>query len=250
MLPLLLAILLTGTGGPDSGAAGEGVASLGVVEALRTGPPEPGRPPLREVAPSPEAARPTGDLEGRQERERLRVFLLTMGPGDEVWERFGHNALLIRDDLTGEATAWNWGLFDFGAVDFIPRFLRGTMLYSMGPAPLEPFLESYRRANRSVYANELHLTPEEAEELDAFVRWNYRPENRQYRYDYFRDNCSTRLRDALDGILGGVLRQRFAGRETPRTFRWHSRRMVQELFWIDQGMSHLMGPRGDRPISE
>ena len=30
-----------------------------------------------------------------------------------------------------------------------------------------------------------------------------RPENLQYRYDYFIDNCSPRPRDMLDRILGG-----------------------------------------------
>lgn len=211
---------------------------------------------LLSVLPGPPP--PAGPAAAQQVRERgvpeegreVRVFLLTMGQGEEVWERFGHNALLLRDGATGEAVAWNWGLFDFQDVDFIPRFLEGTMRYSMGPAPFQPFLDSYVRADRSVYSNEIHLTPEQVRQLDEFIRWNYRPENRHYRYDYFRDNCSTRLRDALDGVLDGAIRERYGNRATDRTYRWHSRRMVQELFWIDHGMSHLMGPRGDRTITE
>jgi hypothetical protein len=185
-----------------------------------------------------------------ESEDRYRVFLLTMDQGDEVWERFGHNALLIRNESTGEELAWNWGLFDFQDVDFIPRFLKGTMLYQMGPAPVQPFLDSYVWADRSIYSNEIHLSQEQARELDEFVRWNYLPENRHYVYDYFRDNCSTRIRDILDRVLDGAIRDRYYERSTPHTYRWHSRRLVQGLFWIDQGMSHLMGTRGDRPITE
>ncbi len=180
---------------------------------------------------------------------RFRVHLLTMDRGDEVYEMFGHNALLIEDALTGQALAWNWGLFNFEDVDFIPRFLRGTMRYSMGPADPEPFLRSYQAANRAVYANEIFLTEEEAAELDAFVRWNFEPENRPYIYDYYRDNCSTRLRDALDLVLGGVLHDRFADESTGRSYRWYSRQLVQVTGWVDQGLSFLLGMRGDRPIT-
>jgi hypothetical protein len=179
----------------------------------------------------------------------LEVWLLTADRGDEVWEMFGHNALLIRDYRTGQELVWNWGLFNFDDVDFIPRFLRGTMRYTMGPSELEPFLRSYAMADRAVFANRLHLTAAEAESLDAFVRWNFLPENRPYIYDYYRDNCSTRIRDALDRVLGGALAERFQGEATPHSYRWHSRRQVQVTGWVDQGLSFLLGMRGDRPLS-
>jgi hypothetical protein len=181
---------------------------------------------------------------------RYEVHLLTMDQGDEVWEQFGHNALLIRDGLTGEELAWNWGLFNFEDVDFLPRFLRGTMRYTMGPMDPDALVASYVAYNRSVYAHRIHLSDEEAAELDAFVRWNFLPENRAYIYHYFLDNCSTRIRDALDGVLGGLLQDTFADRQTSRSFRWHARRLVQGTTWIDQGLSFLLGLRGDRPITE
>lgn len=180
----------------------------------------------------------------------LRVFLLTMDQGDEVWEKFGHNALLVRNEATGEEVAWNWGLFNFGDVDFIPRFLRGTMRYSMGGFPPDLMLREYIRADRTVYANEVRLSPSQAAELDAFVRWNALEENRHYIYDYFRDNCSTRVRDVLDQVLDGRLRAYFQDRVTPHSYRWHTRRLVQGTAWIDQGLSFLLGFRGDRPITE
>lgn len=182
--------------------------------------------------------------------ERYRVFLLTMDQGDEIWERFGHNAILIRDRLTGQDLAWNWGLFDFGAENFALRFIRGTMTFSMGPSELGPTLDAYARANRTVYSNEVFLTQEEARSLDDFVRWNFAPENREYVYDYFLDNCSTRTRDALDGILGGLLREQFGDIPTELSYRDHVHRLVHETVWLDQSLSFLLGSRGDAPLTE
>ncbi len=203
------------------------------------------------LPPSPAAApRQLPGTPAPADRARYEVHLLTMDQGDEVWELFGHNALLIRDLERGEELAWNWGLFDFDQVDFIPRFLRGTMLYTMGPALPGPFLQSYVASNRSIYSHRILLDDAEAAELDAFVRRNFLPENRDYVYHYFLDNCSTRIRDALDQVLGGILEEHFAPRLTERSFRWHARRLVQVSTWVDQGLSFLLGTRGDRPVSE
>lgn len=188
--------------------------------------------------------------------EDLTVYLLTMGPGDQVWERFGHNALWIRDHATGEDAVYNWGVFDFSDDDFLVRFLQGDMEYWVERAPLDWTVESYRRANRSVRYQELALTPEQRAELRDFAQWNIQPENRYYDYDYFRDNCSTRVRDALDEVLGGAISDAFSqrlaegpGRVGEVTYRWHARRLVQHDFVIDTGMHILLGPRGDRPIT-
>ena len=206
---------------------------------------------------SPPAAPTTsviGDIQAQAEtpaqEDRYQVFLLTMDQGDNVWEQFGHNAILIRDRTTGQDLAWNWGLFNFEDEDFLPRFLRGTMLYSMGPSRLESFLDAYRIANRTVYTNEILLTQPEAGELDRLVRQNFEPENRDYVYHYFRDNCSTRARDVLDTILSGGIAERFGEVETSMSYRWHTRRLIQETTWIDQGLSFLLGTRGDATRTE
>ena len=183
-------------------------------------------------------------------QDRYEVHLLTIDQGDQVWELFGHNALLVIDRDRGSATAWNWGIFDFGDVDFIPRFLRGTMRYQMAGMNPDAMVEAYRRDNRTIWANQVFLTPDEAEALAEHIAWHNLPENRHYTYDYFRDNCSTRIRDALDLAMGGTLLERFHPRETPHSYRWHSRRLVQVTGWVDQGLSFLLGPRGDVPLTE
>ena len=128
---------------------------------------------------------------------------MTMGPGEQVWERFGHNAIWIHDAVAGTDIAYNYGLFDFHQQDFLPRFIRGQMWYWMAGFPAQPYVQTYVRANRSVWLQQLDLPPAARLELQRFLEWNARPENRFYHYDYYKDNCSTRVRDALDRVIGG-----------------------------------------------
>lgn len=179
----------------------------------------------------------------------LRVFLVTMGPGEEVWNRFGHNAIWIHDDATGEDIVWNWGLFDFFQVGFWPRLVRGEMLYSMGGMTLERTVAQYQAEGRDVWAQELALTPIQKTDLDRLIRRNAQPANRDYIYNYYLDNCSTRVRDALDAVLGGGIERHFSGISSETTWRWHTRRLVQMAPLVYGGIALVLGQRGDETIS-
>lgn len=179
----------------------------------------------------------------------LRVWLITADPGDVVWERFGHNALRVLDTSTGRDVAYNWGIFDFDQVDFVPRFLKGQMLYSMATFPAGPMVEAYARTGRKIVMQELALTPAQRLALRDLAERNALPENRDYFYDYFLDNCSTRVRDLLDQVLGGTLAQRFAEASSGTSFRYHIRRLTRTDPLLYTGMDVLLGNPGDRPIS-
>lgn len=199
--------------------------------------------------PQPLPPMPAAPAPGAPAGAEITVYLMTMGPGEAVWEKFGHNALWIRNSATGEDVAYNWGLFDFGEDDFIPRFLQGSMRYWMAGAPAQATVDGYAFMDRSVWVQELDLRPAERRELYDFVKWNERPENRFYFYDYYLDNCSTRVRDALDRVLGGQIEEATAGVPTPTTFRWHTRRLTEEVLPIYTGIDFMLGPAVDRPIS-
>jgi hypothetical protein len=182
----------------------------------------------------------------------VRIYLLTMGPGDEVWEKFGHNAIWVHDPERGGDPAYNYGMFDFRQKNFILNFARGRMLYWMEGFDAFVTLDHYRMLNRSVWAQELNLTPQQARRVRDFLEWNSQPENRFYRYDYYRDNCSTRVRDVLDRVLGGQLKAATANAPSGVTYRWHTRRLVAEnaasipMYTVLEGG---LGPAADRPIS-
>ena len=134
----------------------------------------------------------TGALPGAvhaQEDDPLTVYLVTAEPGDAIWERFGHNGLWIQDAASGRDLFWEWGLFSFRQEGFMARLARGTMLYQMGGRELSDMLADYQSQGRRVWAQELALSPAQERALERLVWENVRPENREYTYDYYTDNC-------------------------------------------------------------
>lgn len=212
-----------------------------------TGEAQPSTPEGQQL--SPVAAAATSAESSREAGSDLTIYLLTMGPGDEVWEKFGHNAIWIHDETNRTDIAYHWGLFDFADREFFPRFIQGRMRYSMGAFDFEQTIDAYRQANRTVWAQRLNLTPAQRQELAQFIAWNVRPENRYYRYDYFRDNCSTRVRDALDGALGGIIRQGSHTVPSHTSYRFHTERLTQDDWPVFTGTLMALGEPVDRPIS-
>jgi hypothetical protein len=175
---------------------------------------------------------------------------MTFGPGRQVWERFGHNAIWIHDPVHGTDEAYNYGLFDFAQENFVLRFIRGQMWYWMAGFPAERYVAQYEHDNRSVWVQELELPPRARGELQAFLQWNAEPEHRFYHYDYYRDNCSTRVRDAIDRALNGALRQQTATVPAGTTYRFHTQRLTANDPLVFTGLLLALGEGVDRPISE
>jgi hypothetical protein len=179
----------------------------------------------------------------------LTISLLTMEHGTNVWELFGHNAILIEDKSAGTSIAYNWGVFSFRQPHSILRFLKGEMLYAMDGYTLEETILQYRYFNRTLTAQVLNLTPAQKQFIKTFIEWNHRPENINYRYDYFRDNCSTRVRDILDRALGGQIRTASATKLTGTSYRWHATRLMQGGKPLVTGVDIGLGEPSDREIS-
>src|SRR5690606_4632843 len=178
-----------------------------------------------------------------------RVGVATMLPGEIFFERFGHNAIVVDDpDLPGPVS-YNFGFFDMEEPDFIARFVRGDMRYRLVALPLSQDLAYYREVGRGVSIQWLDLDPGQATALAAALAENARPENAVYRYDYFTDNCSTRVRDALDRALGGALRRQLSGRSRGNTFRDDAVRLASPAPWMWLGFDLGLGPAADRPNS-
>jgi hypothetical protein len=114
---------------------------------------------------------------------------------------------------------------------------------------LETMLQYYKQHNRSILAQELNLTPAQRVKLRQFVQWNALPQNKFYRYDYYRDNCSTRLRDALDHALGGQLQTATVSRRTTGTYRSHTQRLTQHDIPVYTGITLALGHPADKPLS-
>lgn len=188
-------------------------------------------------------------LFAQQPGSDLRISVITIGPGALVWERFGHNAIMLQNTRTGEAVWYNYGMFDFGARDFWPRFLKGDMRYWMQGGDVRLELPFYFRSNRTVWVQELDLEPAQRLELQRFLEWNALPENKFYHYDYFLDNCSTRVRDAVDRVIGGAIAAQTRDVPAGTTFRSETRRLTESSLPVYVGIQLGLARPTDRPIS-
>ena len=195
--------------------------------------------PAREVPPA--AATGPGS--------QLTVTLITFGVGEAVWERFGHNALWIHDAGSGQDVAYNWGVFAFDAPDFYKRFLVGDPRYWMEGEDAYAMISAYHNAGRPITLQTLNLTPAQALALRDFVERNALEENKYYRYDYFRDNCSTRLSDALDRVLTGALRRATDTIQTTLTYRGESVRLTEGDVPVQTGIEIALGRGADTPLT-
>lgn len=181
--------------------------------------------------------------------DMLRISLLTFAPGEVYWQRFGHNALLVENTATGANAVYNYGMFDFFQKNFFLNFARGEMQYWLDADTLDRTLQNYAAEGRWAYQQVLDLDAGQRLALAAFLARNAEPDQAQYRYDYFRDNCSTRVRDAIDRIVGGALKQQLQAQRSTVSYRFEATRLVAPIPALMAGMDLIMGPAGDTPIN-
>ena len=180
----------------------------------------------------------------------LRVDLYTYGPGTIYWERFGHDALVVTDTSSGEAYAFNYGMFDFNEKDFYLNFARGIMIYRAAGWPVSDDIQLFSGEGRTITDQHLNLTPEQRAALRDFLVWNVRPEHSRYRYRYFADNCTTRVRDVLDRVLGGALQRQLTGPAAHgETYRSETDRLMSGQPWLMYLLDLGLGPYADQPLT-
>ncbi len=169
-----------------------------------------------------------------------------MGRGGHPFEKFGHNALLV--SYRGRDLVYNFGTFNANSETLVTDFLEAKIQYWLSVSSLGRTLRHYAGRDRSVTVQRLRLTSKEARELARALEENARPENRAYRYHFYLDNCSTRVRDALDRVLGGMLRQKFEGQMTQLSYRDHAMRLTSDSLPLYVGIDVGQGPFVDQEI--
>jgi len=193
------------------------------------------------VAPPPQSA-PSG-------AGGLEILLVTFGQGEEVFERFGHNAIWVHDPASGADVTYDWGNFSFRQPHFLRRFLTGDTRYWMEAKDANAMVDFYRRLGRTITIQRLNLTAEQKASLREDLRRNALEANKYYRYDYFVDNCSTRLRDALDRTIGGALRAATDTSRTQLSYRNESVRLTDGDRPIQTGIDIALGRPADVPLT-
>lgn len=175
-----------------------------------------------------------------------QVSILTMGPGTELYDSFGHSAFRVKDSL--KDMVFNYGEYDFDTPNFYTKFARGKLLYQIGVNEFQPFFNYYKSQNRSIKEQVLNLTYAEKEALFEYLLTNAQPENKKYKYDFFYDNCATKIRDVLKEILGDKLQYTDNFVKEDQTFRELIQQNLNKNSWGSLGIDIGLGAVVDKNV--
>ncbi|WP_317165817.1 lipoprotein N-acyltransferase Lnb domain-containing protein [Spirosoma arboris] len=175
-----------------------------------------------------------------------RVSLITYGPGnDDISSVFGHTEIRFTDPMLGLDRDYSFGGFDYRADYFIIKFLRGTLPYNLTVHNLYQVLYYYQQTNRSIREQSLNLSPIQRQRLFSALEENYLPQNREYRYKFYYDNCSTRPRDMIANACGDSLTIPSRSRMTGKSYRDLMNEYLEEMPWYQLGMNLAIGKPSD-----
>lgn len=169
-----------------------------------------------------------------------KASLLICAPGDEIYSYFGHAGIRIQDPQYEKDIVFNYGVFDYTAPYFIWRFAMGETDYMVAAWRMSTFMMEYREDHRKVVEYELLLTPSERESLYEALVVNSKPENREYRYSHFEDNCATRVRDQIEKAVGGKIKYDTSG-DKRMSFRNLIDLYLQDNSWSGLGIKLALG---------
>ena len=186
-------------------------------------------------------------IDAQQLSAESKISILTCNPGKDVYSMYGHTAIRVNDLSRNIDIVFNYGVFSFDSPNFMYRFAKGQTDYLMIGQKFDTFLPEYEQDRRSVYEQVLNLSPEGKNQLfDALIE-NSRLENRQYRYNFFMDNCATRVRDMIEHHAGATIR--FTDNHPTESYRDLIKKFHHSFRWIDLGIDLLVGKKADEPVS-
>jgi hypothetical protein len=177
---------------------------------------------------------------------KTQVSILTCGKGDELYSIFGHTAVRIYDSTSGMDLVFNYGTFDFETEGFYVKFVRGKLDYMLSVSSFKDFLDTYIQEDRSVSEQILDLTFNEKQAVFDYLENNYKGKNKYYKYDFFFDNCTTRIRDLLSTVLKDKLVWDQKVNLDNKTFREVLDDYIVTMPWVKFGFYLGLGSVTDR----
>lgn len=184
-----------------------------------------------------------------QEGNDTVVYLVTCAPGTAVYSIYGHSALRIVMPSRQSDITYNWGVFDFDTPNFAWKFAKGRLSYKLAESSFSEFLRIYMYEGRSVYSQQINLSGNEKRVLTDLINENLKPENVYYRYDFFYDDCSTRIRDLIEKAVGSKLQYPQEESKIVPTFRQKVGEYQKIFPWLKSGIDLIMGTPGDKKAS-
>ncbi|MGM0432116.1 MAG: DUF4105 domain-containing protein [Spirochaetota bacterium] len=181
--------------------------------------------------------------------ELLSVKLLTLSPGSQLYSWFGHISLIIEDEYTDRSLVFDYGVFDFNQEDFYTNFAMGRLYFRVVTSNAERSINTAVENGRKAQITTLNLPPEKRFALYSYLLTNIQPEHSTYLYHHYYDNCSTRIRDALDHTLDGQLFSWANAQDSSLSYREHIRRYTGSRPVMDFLLNFLQSSVIDRPVT-
>ena len=179
--------------------------------------------------------------------DHAQISLLTCAEGEDIYSLFGHSAIRVNDPANNIDNCYNWGMFEFDSdeIGFATKFTKGRLKYYMDEQDFRYFMMEYDYFQRTVKEQVLNLTHEQKNNLWKALKENYLPENRVYKYDFFFDNCATRIRDILQNTIGDNLVLKAHPNENMYSLRELLNNTINHMPWLGFGMDLALGSKVD-----
>jgi hypothetical protein len=180
-------------------------------------------------------------LNAQKLSNKATISVLTCGPGSELYSAFGHSAFRIHDPVLHLDKVYNYGTFDFNAPNFYFNFAKGKLIYQLSTTSFTRFIREYQYENRWVKAQKLNLTPADVQKVYDFLENNAKPQNKYYRYDFFYNNCATKLEAIIQQVLKNKVTFSYNYIKTNKTHRDLIADYTQNFKWAKFGIDLALG---------
>ncbi len=175
-----------------------------------------------------------------------QISIITSGPGEALYEKFGHTAIRIKDPMLQLDLIYNYGIINFENPSFYIDFTKGYMKYKLARYPFYLALKSSKQDKRWVKEQILNLTQKQKNEIFNFLEINATPKNASYFYDPFFDNCATKPRDIIQKTIGDnlIFNDDFA--TDSLSIRQLMNNEIHQNTWGSLGINIALGSRLDK----
>ena len=182
--------------------------------------------------------------------DHARISVITCDPGQELYTIFGHTAIRVNDSANKIDKIFNYGTFDFSTPNFYFKFLLGNLNYALTVSDFQDFYTEYQTENRTIFEQEALLPGELFQQIYDSLNQNALTKNRFYRYDFFRDNCSTRAFNLLLAFADHREIKKQLNETTKISFRQALKPSLAGSPWLSTGINFLLGPFADKKMTK
>lgn len=176
------------------------------------------------------------------------IYILSCSPGHDLYSVFGHTAIMVKTPASD--WVYNYGTFDFDTENFYVKFARGKLLYKLAKEQFGYFQYSYIREQRGIIAQQLNFSPFQKEKMIRLLEENVLLENAYYKYDFFYDNCATRVRDMINEASDHTVNWNQLEAGNGHTFREMIQEYLYDMEWSDLGIDLALGIPCDKELKE